>query len=102
MDSCAGVPVQYWLLFWLCGALQSVLRDLQPPHQSSGSGNTQVVPAALLPYLPSDYCDSSVTEVQTATHTLDTAQGDTHNFSCIISQSESSLMVKLVHTMLVH
>lgn len=75
VDSCAGVAAQRSFLLWLCAALQFVLRDLQPPHQPSGGGNTPDVPAALLLRMRYHYCDGSVTQVHTHPHTSNTLKG---------------------------
>lgn len=70
VDSRAGVGAQWRFLLWLCAALRCVLCDLQPPHQPRGGGNTGDVPASFLHHMCSHYCDGSVTQVHTHTHTL--------------------------------
>lgn len=69
VDSHAGVGGQCRLLLRLRAARQFVLRDLQPPPQPSGGGNSPDVPASLLHHMHSHYCDGPVTKVHTHTHT---------------------------------
>lgn len=70
VDSHAGVGGQCRLLLWLRAARQFVLRDLQPPPQPSGGGNSPDVPASLLHHMRSHYSDGPVTKVHAHTHII--------------------------------
>lgn len=70
VDSHAGVGGQCRLLLRLRAARQFVLRDLQPPPQPSGGGNSPDVPASLLHHMRSHYSDGPVTKVHAHTHII--------------------------------
>lgn len=63
LDSRPGAAAERRLLLRLRGALQFVLRDLQPPHQPAGGRDSADVPASLLPDQRRRHRGGSVTEV---------------------------------------